>query len=512
MIELPEELIRAKAYPHPVADITVRETPISWLLLTGQWVYKIKKPVCYPFVDYSTLARRQFYCHEELRLNRRFAPDVYLGVVGIGGSPGDLRIGGDTDITEYAVKMRQFQAGCLWRELAATGQLKETDVLFLAKTLADVQAKLPVAEADSGYGEPDTIEQWSMANFVEIGQQFDDAELQFRLDWLARWTERTGHELAAEFRQRKRSGFVREGHGDLHLGNLTRDQDKTVMFDALEFNPELRFIDVLSELAFPVMDLSAHRQNAQANLLLNAYLQQTGDYQGLDVFRYYQVYRAMVRAKVAALGQQREALKRYLDTAESFVPRHKPQLIVMMGFSGAGKSVVAQQLAQALDMIVLRSDVERKRLHGVPALSRGKVSKEMLYSSNSSAQMFARLETLAESLLRGGYSVIIDAAMLHVNRRQTFRALAERLELDGWLVHVTAPEDELVRRIELRQKHDDDPSDADVQVLHAQMRNWQPPEEWPAHRLLTIPGIDGKLEQITKTLQTDQVFLNIQEE
>ncbi|MDT8405747.1 MAG: AAA family ATPase [Methylococcales bacterium] len=489
---LPMGLTLASAYLHEVEAITVLETPISWLILTGKWAYKIKKPHCLPFVDYSTLAKRRFYCQEELRLNRRFTPELYLDVVPVCRVSGQLKVAAEQgDIVDYAVKMRQFKAGSLWAELADNGDLQVGAVEALALRLTQVQASLPIASAESDWAEPALIRAWALANFRELaailGDRSDDTA---RLKRLAAWTDNEGWPGAAVFAQRKRKGAIREGHGDLHLANITCDQGQVVLFDAIEFNPQLRWLDVLSELAFPVMDLTARQQPALANHLLNAYLQVTGDYAGLCVYRFYYLYRAMVRAKVAALAGQSTLLERYLNTAEQVLERRRPVMVVMMGFSGAGKSVLARQLAAALDMIVLRSDVERKRLYQIPALSRNQLDKSILYSAAASDRVFKHLQEQAEALLVLGYSVVIDAAMLHEWRRLTFKHLAEKVGAPAWLVQVTAPEAVLIERLKARQTRDDDPSDADVSVMQQQMSNWQAPDEWPKHRCVTVTCAD----------------------
>ncbi|HBA65627.1 MAG TPA: aminoglycoside phosphotransferase, partial [Methylococcaceae bacterium] len=283
------------------------ETHISWILLTGEFAYKIKKPVDFGFLDFSTLEKRRFCCLEELRLNRRFSSSLYLDLVPITGSPEKTQMGGAGMAIEYAVKMRQFDQLGLMSMRAENGLLSTDDIDGIAGIVSRFHNNTETANPESSYGEPDDIKHWSEENFQHIEPLLTDASEIRRLKSLHAWNRNEWQQKAELMRQRKRQGFIRECHGDLHLGNIALIDGQVTPFDCIEFNPMLRWIDVASEIAFIFMDLLHRRFEPFAWRLLNRYLQQTGDYQGLALLHYYLVYRALVRAKVALLRMQQDS-------------------------------------------------------------------------------------------------------------------------------------------------------------------------------------------------------------
>ncbi|MDO9011165.1 MAG: AAA family ATPase [Gallionella sp.] len=289
-------------YDHAVEKLELIETHISWVLLTGSYVYKIKKPVNLGFLDFSTLERRRQDCLEELRLNRRLAADIYLDVVAITGIVDAPRINGVGEALEYAVKMRQFPGDATLDKLAERGELGEVQIDALAARLAHFHlSECEHAATDSPWGEPDAVARPVTENFQMLAARLDaPAEVQ-RLVVLQNWCNAEHLRLAPLMRARKQHGFVRECHGDLHLANLAWVDGKLVIFDCLEFSPALRWTDVISEVAFCYMDLLHRGYAGLASRFLNAWLEATGDYEGVALLRYYAVYRALVRAKVASL-------------------------------------------------------------------------------------------------------------------------------------------------------------------------------------------------------------------
>jgi aminoglycoside phosphotransferase family enzyme len=275
------------------------DTHISWVLLTGKYAYKVKKPVKFPFLDFTSLERRKKFCDEELRLNRRLAPALYLDVVPIGGTVENPRIG-ELPAIEHAVKMRQFPGTALVDRKLATGDVSAQDFLAFAETLASFHAHLEPASPDTRFGSAEIIVRTALSNFRELESASDDRNVDV-LAPIGDWSAAGCARLEATFTRRKSGGAIRECHGDLHLKNLAHLDGRIVAFDALEFEPELRWMDVMSETAFVTMDLIAHDRNDLAHELLSRYLECSGDYAGFDVLPFYLVYRALVRAKVAAL-------------------------------------------------------------------------------------------------------------------------------------------------------------------------------------------------------------------
>ena len=476
-----EGLKNPKSYPHPVDQVKLVETHISWIFLTGLYAYKIKKPVKFSFVDFSTLERRRWFCEEEVRLNRRLAPEVYLGIVPITGSPVHPHIEGQGAPFEFAVKMKQFLSDQEIHDILASGEKAESCISQLADRIATFHAQIEKAEEHSPFGNPDLIWQPMKECLHEIPLHFLTQHTQGFLPQIERWVQTEWRKLSDVFLYRKRAGFVRECHGDLHLGNIAMFEGKVCVFDALEFQPRLRWIDVMSEVAFLVMDLEKHGHQDLAFVFLNRYLELTGDYRGLRVFRLYQVYRALVRAKVAGLrlaqlaehGAEEEKAKcdltGYLELAHRFRARTTPALILMHGVSGTGKTTVSTEILKTIGAIRVRSDVERKRLFAETLASKANVPQEEgLYHSDMTERTYKQLWELARTLLQAGFSVVVDATFLKQHHRKLFRGLAKCQACAWFIVDVFAPEAVLAERIERRSREGHDTSDATVDVMKRQ--------------------------------------------
>jgi aminoglycoside phosphotransferase family enzyme/predicted kinase len=472
-------------YHHPVKKIRLIETHISWVILTGAVVYKIKKAVNFGFLDFSTLAKRHFYCEEEVRLNRRFAPDLYLDVIAVRGSAEHPVWQGKRPAIEYAVRMRQFSQQALLSSLAARHKLTEGHIDEIAALVADMHAGAPVADAGGKFGLPQDIHHWVAENFAHIRPVLSerrDGRRRDRLDGLEQWCERELRTKESVLDARRLEGFVRECHGDLHLGNLALIDGRVTPFDCIEFNPRLRWIDVMSESAFLTMDLQDRGYPELAYRFLNMLLQRTGDYAGVRVLRYYLVYRALVRAKVAVLrlGQAVETgatddemwreYDSYVELAAGYARSPGPCLIITHGVSGSGKSWMASRLAVRMRAFQLRSDVERKRLFGYRMDARtGSGVQAGIYTAEAGRQTYARLAELARCLIEAGYTAIVDAAFLKRDERAQFRLLAKRLGVKFVLLDFFADEDLLRERIRGRQASGTDPSEAGVEVLEGQL-------------------------------------------
>jgi len=483
-------LLRADAYDHAVDSPTLSETHISWVILTGRYVYKIKKPVNFGFLDFSTLERRRFFCAEELRLNGRLAPQLYLDVVAICGDADSPVVNGDGEAFEYAVKMRQFDPAQSFEQLLADGRLNMEHMRQTAEVIARFHRHIAVAGTDSEFGSVEAIAQPVLENFQQLrdaaGTLLSETDSE-ALTRLEAWSQQAIDTLGPVFEYRRARGFVRECHGDLHLGNIVLWQGKVVPFDGIEFSASLRWIDVLNELAFTLMDLDEHRRPELSRSLLNHYLGQTGDYRHLELLRFYRVYRAMVRAKVAALRlaqsdnanrQHSEPLAQihnYIQIARDYTGTALPRLLITHGLSGSGKSTVAQALCQQRDIVQLRSDVERKRLFGLDAhQSSGSGIDDGIYTDSASQQTYALLRDLAAAVLQAGYSVIVDAAFLKHAQRQPFRELAAELQVPFLIVSCRLHESLQRERIQARAEQASDASEADPSVLEHQLKTQQP--------------------------------------
>jgi len=479
-----QSLQNSSLFPHEVVCFKIIETHISWVLLTGHYAYKIKKPLNLGFLDFSTLEKRQHYCLEELRLNSRLAPDIYLEVVTISGTEQQPRIGSSSAAIEYAVKMRQFGVDQTFDLLLAQDRLTYGHIKQTAKIIANFHRGIESSNSDTAFGNTDTVMQFVRENFSQI-LQLDDIEKPDDLNQLAFWSEQQYIALLPFFKQRKQAGFIRECHGDLHLGNIALIKGKVVPFDGIEFNPSLYWIDVISEIAFLVMDLQDKQRHDLAFQFLNEYLQYSGDYPGLKLLRFYLVYRAMVRAKVNAIRVSQStsdkehqhgiiSYQSYLQLAKSYTQISTPLMMIMHGVSGSGKSWLSEQIINRYQAIRIRSDVERKRLHNL-SLQKNSPSgiASTLYSQTSSDMTYQHLLQLAVEIINAGYHVIVDATFLQQQQRKLFSQQAEQLQVPFLIVNTQTDKHTLIQRIKDRSKQQDNVSEADSKVLEMQLQNMQ---------------------------------------
>jgi aminoglycoside phosphotransferase family enzyme/predicted kinase len=494
-----DKLQNPALYEHPVQYFQVIETHISWVLLTGPYAYKIKKQVDLGFLDFSTLAKRRHYCEEELRLNQRLAPELYLAVIAITGTASQPVLGGSGPVIEYAVKMREFAQSAQLDRALSRGELRSEHIVHLAAAVARFHARAAAAGADSLFGDAAAVWQPAGENFAQIRPHLDTERDRDLLDMLQAWSVKTHARLAAVWPLRKQAGFIRECHGDMHLGNMALIDDKILIFDCLEFNERLRWIDVMSEVAFVTMDLQDRGRPGLAHRFLNDYLQHNGDYQGLDVLRFYQVYRALVRAKVACLRLAQEGLstaqrdeirshyRQYLHLAEHYTRAAPTPLIITHGLSGSGKTTVSDALLESSGAIRIRSDVERKRLFGLSSTARsGSAIAADLYSTEASHQTYQHLAALAHSIISAGFAAIVDAAFLKRSQREQFHRLADDLQVPFVIFHCDAPIDLLRQRIRERETRARDPSEATLQVLEHQLLTQDPLHADEADNIFTI--------------------------
>ncbi|MEB0057702.1 MULTISPECIES: AAA family ATPase [unclassified Variovorax] len=461
-------------------NVDMVETHISWVLLTPRLAFKLKKPVRLSFVDFSTLQARKHFCDEELRLNKRLAPSLYLRVLSVRGTPSQPRIGGGGEPIDHVVCMRRFPDSALLRDLVvndvvvgAAGMLDS-----FAQRLASFHARVERAAADSAFGEPAQIMR-AMHEVLNALPTDAEGAIADRLAKLRAWTQDRAQALQPAWQARRLAGAVRECHGDLHLANIVRLDGELTAFDCIEFDPALRWIDVMSDVAFLTMDLAAHHRPRLAFRFLDAWLQHSGDYAGMAVFSFYEVYRSLVRALASSPAAGHGGMQDvpdYIATAERLTQSAQggPRLLITYGFSGSGKSSVALRLLQGAGAVRIRSDVERKRLFGLDALARSSRHGIDLYADEVTRRTFDHLQSSAAAVLRAGYPVIVDAAFLGGEQRRAFRALASSLGVPFAILHCRAAEATLRQRVARRTALDNDASDADLDVLERQLATHEP--------------------------------------
>jgi hypothetical protein len=490
-------LLRADAYPHPVSEVRLLQTHMSWVLLAGDYAYKIKRPVFYPFVDFRDPAARAHFCHEELRLNRRFAPELYLSVEPVCERDGSAVMGGAGVPLEHAVRMRRFDGSQELDQLVLAGAVDPGELRAFGAALAmrheqlDVDARTAACEVVSRTGEV------LQTNLRELGSVAASAALELGLDAVGSALDRVLLEAIGSLSTRALGSRIRECHGDLHLSNIVRIGGVLVPFDCLEFDPRLRWIDVADEVAFLYADLWAYGREDLARGFLAGYVETSGDYNLCRVLDLFIAHRALVRAKVLllrsledagpvrALSRQRSA--GYVAVASAALRRRQGRLVLMSGLSGSGKSWLATRAAAAAGALLVRSDVERKRLAGLKGLAdSGSPLEGGIYTPRATGQTYGRLLRCAEDVVVGGRVAIVDATFLRREQREPFARLARECGIECLLVECVAPEAVIEARIRDRQAAGGDPSEAGLDVLGLQRRIAEPVAEAEGIRVLRI--------------------------
>jgi aminoglycoside phosphotransferase family enzyme/predicted kinase len=478
--ELIDALLKGTAFDHPVNNLQCIETHISWVILTGDLCYKIKKPVDFGFLNFSTLDLRHHFCKEELRLNARFAPDIYLSVITITGTPSRPEINGHGPILEYAVKMRQFDPAQSFTRLLQDQTLNVKHIIACGQQIAIFHQHIPALPVQSGAGNFEHIAEPVRDNFRQI-RELDILSTTQSLDVIETHSLTLLQQLHDIFTQRQHDGFIRECHGDLHCANLAVIEGQVVPFDGIEFNPDFYQIDTINDIAFLVMDLMVHEHDDLACVFLNTYLEKSGDYAGLKVLNFYLIYRTLVKAKVAALrALQCDATERenmmiefndYLSLAQRYTRPPRPWLILLHGVSGCGKSWITDRITEQFFAIRIRSDAERKRLW---AQQPEPQNPERLYGPAFNKKTYRHLLNLAENILEAGFCLIVDATFLRQSHRQPFLDLAHRKHRPARIISLACDKKRLQQQHHIRAQDPDNLSDADYSITLQQLQVIEP--------------------------------------
>jgi aminoglycoside phosphotransferase family enzyme/predicted kinase len=516
-----EAMMRPEMYPDHPRSVEVRQTHVSYAFMAGDYVYKIKKPVRFAFLDARTLARRHQLCLDEVRLNRRLAPDVYLGVVPIlrrGG--GELALGAASNradetgaAVEWAVRMRRLEEATMLDRMVAEGRVNATQVRAIATRLA---AFHHAAAADKGWKYCAAASIWRLVrgNVGELALDCADAIAPGELDELERFAHHVIELRWSLLNRRALGARVVEGHGDLRCEHVSLAGDSITIIDCVELSEGLRYVDVASDVAFLAMDLDRLGARGLSDELVGAYREASGDADLPLLIPLYKVHRALVRAKVEGLTSRddaiapetriaaAEAARRYVALALDFARESRPAMIVVCGLSGSGKSTVARRLADRLGFEWLRSDEVRKRLARVAPAERLAVGA---YSREFTGKTYAAVLGEAAARLHDGAGVIVDATFAAPAYRAEALALAERAHVPALFVECVASHDEIVRRLTARARRTDEISDAGVATYLRQRGEFVALNEIPQSSHLVVDterGLEAASASITERLRS----------
>jgi aminoglycoside phosphotransferase family enzyme/predicted kinase len=481
-----EQMLRAEFYPHPVTlPIDIIQTHISWVFLTGDYAYKLKKSVNFGFLDFSTIDKRRHFLEEELRLNRAAASDIYLEVLQITKDGDSYRLNGAGETVEYVLKMQQFPQEALFVEMFERGRLTPEHLEELGRVVARFHGNCETNDYISSFGEVEQIKKAIDDNYQQTAKYIGRAQSREQYGRTKNFTDRFLQDNRSLFLARIANQKIRECHGDLHLKNICCWHNKIYLFDRIEFNEPFRYVDVIYDVAFTVMDLDAKGRKDLGNIFLNTYLEETGDWEGTQVLPLYLSRQAYVRAKVTSFllddpniseeEKQRAATTAsdYYKLAYQYTQKRQGKLILMSGLSGSGKSTVGKKLAQELNGIQIRSDAVRKHLAGIGLQERG---NESIYSQEMTTRTYQRLLELGKTLVCRGFTVILDAKYDRRCWREQAIALAKSENIPLEIVYCSAPMEVLCDRLQQRNR---DVSDATPELLAAQQAAFEPftPEE-----------------------------------
>jgi aminoglycoside phosphotransferase family enzyme/predicted kinase len=483
-------LLDPAAYPNPVDQVELVQTHISYVLLAGDMVYKLKKPLDLGFLNFTTLRRRHYYCRQEVTLNRRLCADTYLSVIPVTERAGVYRLGGAGTIVDYAVQMRRLPAGRMMDHLLDEGQVQPEMVDRLADRIAEFHAGSATSTAIDRFGSPRAIRRNWAENFEQtrpyIGRTLSALQAAQLEASISAYMVRNRTLL----RERVRRGCIRDCHGDLRASAVCFVNDLCI-YDCIEFNRRFRYGDIASEVAFLAMDLDRRGRSDLSDRFVDHYQQASGDETLRDVLDFYRCYRAYVRGKVNSFQLDepevpddarfvaRETARTAFALACDYATRlNLPLLIVMTGLSGTGKSVVAEQIATARGATVIASDVVRKELAGIPATEhRYAEYGQGLYSSKLTKRTYAAMRAHAKSLLAEGQSVILDGTFQQRAERERAFELARKSGALAVCVETVADAGIVRQRLAVRAHDATAHSDARWETYLAQARSYEPVEE-----------------------------------
>ncbi len=494
-----EDLLRPEAYPHRPQKVELRQTHISWVFLADDLVYKVKKPVDFGFLDFTTLEKRRHFCEREVALNRRLCPEIYLGVVPVVETPEGLKFETEGPVKDWAVKMRRMPEEGMMGRLIAEGKLQREHLDLLVRKLVPFFREAETGPEINRYGSLETVRFNVEENFTQTRDFVGKALSRLRYEHIVAWSRRFMEEKEELFQLRISEGYIRDGHGDLYSANVCYDNLREVyVFDCIEFNERFRCGDVAQDLAFMAMDLDFHDLVEFSRYFIDRYVELSGDRGLYEILDFYKCYRAYVRGKIGCFtwadkGVPEEARRkalhdawRYFNLAYRYA-EGQPWILVVFGLSGTGKSVLARALAERLLARHFNSDIVRKELAGLsPTEHRFEPFEKGLYSPEMTERTYAELLRRAEEELSAGRDVVLDATYRSRKHRRAVQELAERLRARLLFILCEAPEEVVRERLARRAREEGEPSDGRWEIYLAQKARFEAPEEIPSDSLFPL--------------------------
>ncbi|HOX94317.1 MAG TPA: AAA family ATPase [Syntrophales bacterium] len=498
--KLADAMSRPDFYPHRPSSVEVIQTHISFIFIADDCVYKVKKAVDFGFLDFTTLEKRRFYCREELRLNKRLAPDFYLEVIDISeDAGGNIVMGPGGKVIEYAVKMKRLPTDRMLKGLLSRGRVVPADMERVARRVSEFHRLADTGGRIDENGGLDVIRKNQDENFDQtekyIGMTIPEEQYRFIQSFINDFMDRN----RALFERRVEEHRIRDCHGDLHIEHICL-ADGIVIFDCIEFNERFRFGDVAAEVAFLAMDLDFNGYPDHARAFVDAYVRLSGDPELTKLLNFYRTYYAYVRGKVISFRlddraidekgreEAKDLASRYFDLAYAYAARPEGKtLILTAGLMGTGKSVLASRLASRLDAEVIRMDVLRKEMcHIAPTEHRYEDFGKGIYSGDVSRKAYERALEAAALKLREGRSVIIDASFKNRAERRRAAQIAAELRADFFIVECVLPDRLVTKRLAARMSEKGEVSDGRTEILEAQKRDFERIDEVPARSHIVI--------------------------
>lgn len=487
-----ESLRNPSAYPVQTRTVELIQTHISWLFLTETHVFKLKKPVNFGFLDFSTHDLRRFYCHEELRLNRRLCPDIYERVIALREADDGATFVGNGAEIDSAVMMKRLPADRMLDRLVDSDMVSAGDIELVAREISRFHASAPTSPAISAFGSLQQIRFNWQENFAQTVPFLNSTLPPSVRENIRRYVELFIDTQGPLFEKRIENGLIRDCDGDIHLGNICLNDSKAYIFDCIEFNERFRYSDTAADIAFLLMDLDYHHRPDLADAALAAYVAASGDRDLAELVVFYKVYRAFVRGKVESLrlldagivederAEAEKRARRYFRLAQGYALRYRlpPTLFITCGTMGCGKSTLSTLLAFELGIATFNSDAVRKQLAGITPETTAEVSFAAgIYADEMSRRTYRRLEQLADSELASGHSVIIDAACGSAAARAGFARIADSRRTRFVILHVQCTHDIQLQRLRDRSARRDSVSDGRVELLDEQERIFSIPDD-----------------------------------